>query len=59
MAELVENLLGIHFHQVDVLHEEPEVLVKSRGVNRIDDRNEGAPVLVIQLDRFFFEFSFS
>ena len=46
MAELVEDLLGVDFHQVDVLDEEPQVFVKRRGVDRVDHRHEGAPIFV-------------
>ena len=40
MAELVENFLRVDFHQVDVFDEKPEMLVKGRGVNRIDHRHK-------------------
>ncbi len=59
MAELVENFLRVDFHQVDVFDEKPEMLVKGRGVNRIDHRHKGAPVLVKKLERFFFELAFA
>ena len=58
MAELIEHLLRVDFHQIDVFYEEPEMPVKGRGVDRVDDRDEGAPVFVKELDRFFLELAF-
>ena len=57
MAEFIEHFLRVHFHQVNILDEKPQVLVKSRGVNRVDHRHESAPVFIKELDGFLLEFS--
>src|SRR4030095_13868860 len=46
MAKLIEHLLGIDLHQVDILYEEPQVLIKGRCVDGVDDWYEGSPTLV-------------
>src|SRR4029434_2704834 len=58
MAKLIEDLLGIDLHQVDILYEEPQVLIKCRCVDGVDDRHEGSPILVIQLNGFLLELPF-
>ena len=54
MTELVEDFLRVDFHQIDVFHEKPKVLIKCRSVNRVDHRHEGAPVFVEELDGLLF-----
>src|SRR5262245_33328828 len=57
MAKLIEDLLRIDLHQVDILYEEPQVLIKGRCVDGVYDRHEGSPILVVQLNGFLFELS--
>src|SRR5688572_31680999 len=59
MAEFVEDFFGVHFHQIDVLYEEPEMAIKSGGINRIDHRNKRSPVFVKKLEGLFFELAFT
>src|SRR5262249_19607388 len=59
VAKLIEDLLSINLHQVDVLNKEPQVFIKGRCIDGVDDGHEGSPILVIELDGFFLEFPFA
>src|SRR4030095_6266055 len=59
MAEFIEDFLRVDFHQVDILYEEPKMPIECRHVNRVNYRNKRAPVLVEELEGFFFELAFA
>src|SRR5262249_10972258 len=46
VAEFVEHLLRVDFHEVDIFYKKPKMAIESRSIDGVNDRNEGAPVFV-------------